>query len=292
MKKILFLLLLIFTFTIETYSEVNSKKYNKIISLSMGGDEMVYGLVPKERILALSGNSHKNEMRSALWNKIDDIEEVHDNIEKVIVMEPDIVIAPDWTKKTVVAHLEEAGIYVYIYKTPRSFQEEINTIYELAQILEVEEAGEKIVSNMKKRLEKVQKKIKELGITPPRVLEYSHYGSTNGKGSMFDDMLSQIYITNVANEIDANGFAKLSKESVIAANPEIILIPIWDSTDKKECSKFFDFIKNDKSMQEIEAIKNGDIYPIPGKYIYMYSQYIIDGIEEIAKIIYKIEIEA
>lgn len=36
---------------------------------------------------------------------------------------------------------------------------------------------------------------------------------------------------------------------------------------------------------------NGDIYPIPGKYIYMYSQYIIDGIEEIAKIIYKIEIE-
>lgn len=284
MKKLIILLAIIlstFTFAIE-----KNYKYKKIISMSMASDELLYALVSKDRILALSGSSDKNEMRSALWNKINDFNQVKDNVEQIMALEPDLVIVPNWIKKTVISQLEDAGINIYVYDTPSNFQEEKNLIKELSCLLEVKNIGARIIKDMDTRLLAIQQKIKKSGKPCPRVLEYSHYGSTNGKGSMFDDMLSNIYCKNVASEIGIYRFAKISKELVIDLNPEIILIPIWDSTSAKNCSKFFTFIKNDKSLAEVDAIKNNKVYAIPGKYVYMYSQYIIDGMEEIATLIY------
>ncbi|WP_288875210.1 ABC transporter substrate-binding protein [uncultured Fusobacterium sp.] len=287
MKKLIILLAIIlstFTFAIE-----KNYKYKKIISMSMASDELLYALVSKDRILALSGNSDKNEMRSALWNKINDFNQVKDNVEQIMALEPDLVIVPNWIKKTVISQLEDAGINIYVYDTPSNFQEEKNLIKELSCLLEVKNIGARIIKDMDTRLLAIQQKIKKSGKPCPRVLEYSHYGSTNGKGSMFDDMLSNIYCKNVASEIGIYRFAKISKELVIDLNPEIILIPIWDSTSAKNCSKFFTFIKNDKSLAEVDAIKNNKVYAIPGKYVYMYSQYIIDGMEEIANSIYELK---
>ncbi|QNM14894.1 ABC transporter substrate-binding protein [Fusobacterium hominis] len=287
MKKLIILLAIIlstFTFAIE-----KNYKYKKIISMSMASDELLYALVSKDRILALSGNSDKNEMRSALWNKINDFNQVKDNVEQIMALEPDLVIVPNWIKKTVISQLEDAGINIYVYDTPSNFQEEKNLIKELSCLLEVKNIGARIIKDMDTRLLAIQQKIKKSGKPCPRVLEYSHYGSTNGKGSMFDDMLSNIYCKNIANEIGIYRFAKISKELVIDLNPEIILIPIWDSTSAKNCSKFFTFIKNDKSLAEVDAIKNNKVYAIPGKYVYMYSQYIIDGMEEIANSIYELK---
>ena len=259
MKKLIILLAIIlstFTFAIE-----KNYKYKKIISMSMASDELLYALVSKDRILALSGNSDKNEMRSALWNKINDFNQVKDNVEQIMALEPDLVIVPNWIKKTVISQLEDAGINIYVYDTPSNFQEEKNLIKELSCLLEVKNIGARIIKDMDTRLLAIQQKIKKSGKPSPRVLEYSHYGSTNGKGSMFDDMLSNIYCKNVASEIGIYRFAKISKELVIDLNPEIILIPIWDSTSAKNCSKFFTFIKNDKSLAEVDAIKN-DLYPV------------------------------
>ncbi|WP_288305115.1 ABC transporter substrate-binding protein [uncultured Fusobacterium sp.] len=287
MKKLIILLAIIlstFTFAIE-----KNYKYKKIISMSMASDELLYALVSKDRILALSDNSDKNEMRSALWNKINDFNQVKDNVEQIMALEPDLVIVPNWIKKTVISQLEDAGINIYVYDTPSNFQEEKNLIKELSCLLEVKNIGARIIKDMDTRLLAIQQKIKKSGKPCPRVLEYSHYGSTNGKGSMFDDMLSNIYCKNVASEIGIYRFAKISKELVIDLNPEIILIPIWDSTSAKNCSKFFTFIKNDKSLAEVDAIKNNKVYAIPGKYVYMYSQYIIDGMEEIANSIYELK---
>ena len=287
MKKLIILLAIIlstFTFAIE-----KNYKYKKIISMSMASDELLYALVSKDRILALSDNSDKNEMRSALWNKINDFNQVKDNVEQIMALEPDLVIVPNWIKKTVISQLEDAGINIYVYDTPSNFQEEKNLIKELSCLLEVKNIGARIIKDMDTRLLAIQQKIKKSGKPCPRVLEYSHYGSTNGKGSMFDDMLSNIYCKNVASEIGIYRFAKISKELVIDLNPEIILIPIWDSTSAKNCTQFFTFIKNDKSLAEVDAIKNNKVYAIPGKYVYMYSQYIIDGMEEIANSIYELK---
>lgn len=264
------------------------KKYNRIISLSMAGDEMLFDLVEKDRILAFSGYSNKNEMASVLYDKLDRFKKV-DNVEKIIDMEPDLVIAANWLKKDILSQLEDAGINVYIYSTSSTYEEQKNLIMELAELVEEKEKGNEIVRNMDERLAVVQKKIKESGKISPRVLEYSHYEGTNGKGSIFDDMLQKIYVINTAREEGIGRFAKISKEKVIEIDPDVIIVPIWDSTAAKDGSKFLEFLSKDKSYKELKAVKNDRIYPIPGKYVYIYSQYVIDGIEELANSIYQLD---
>lgn len=290
MKKLLFMLItMVFTTSLFGQNPV-PKKYNRIISLSMASDEILYDLVSKDRILALSGNSDKNKMRSALWDKIDGFEEVHDNIEKVIALDPDIVIIPSWLKRNVVAQLEDAQLNIYTYPSPNTFEEEKEVVRKIAEVLDSKECGQEIIDDMDRRVKNLQNKIKAKGVKTLRVLEYSHYGSTNGEGSMFDDMLKHVYLQNVATEMGIERFSRISKEKVIEYNPEILIIPIWDSTNARECSKFFDIIKNDKSLADVDAVKNGQVYPIPGKYIYMYSHYIVEGMEYLGKTIHGIDI--
>lgn len=290
MKKVIYIFFIgIFITTFLYGQNLSSKKYNRIISLSMAGDEMLFDLlVDKERVLAFSGYSNKNEMASVLYNKLDNFKKV-DNIEKIIDMEPDLVITANWLKKDILSQLEDAGINVYIYNTSSTYEEQKKLILELAELVEEEEKGNEIIRNMDERLAAVQEKIKKSGKNSPRVLEYSHYEGTNGKGSIFDDMLQKIYVINTAKEAGIGRFAKISKEKVIEIDPDVIIVPIWDSTSGKDSSKFLEFLGKDKSYKELKAVKSNRIYPIPGKYIYIYSQYVIDGIEELANSIYQLK---
>lgn len=290
MKKFTCILYFLLFITGFLYAENgNSKKYNRIISLSMAGDEILFDMVDKDRILAFRGKSANNEMVSILGEKIKFHQKVEDNIETIISMEPDLVIIADWLKQEMLYQLQDAGIHIYIYKNPFNYEQQQRLIRELASLLEEEKRGEEIIRNMDNRLEILQKKIQKTGKEPPRVLEYSHYEGTNGKGSMFDDMLQKIYVINVAREAGIGRFSKISKEMVIEMDPDIILVPIWNKFEQGENQKFYQFLKKDKSYGDLKAVKNKKIYPIPGKYIYLYSHYIIEAMEEIAKVIYSLD---
>ncbi|WP_022819050.1 ABC transporter substrate-binding protein [Fusobacterium russii] len=290
MKKFLCFLVLFFCIGIVTYPKITSqKKYNRIISLSMAGDEILHDMIDRDRVIAFRGKASNNEMTSILYNKINKFEKVEDNVERMIELEPDIIIAADWLKKEIRAQLEDAGINLYIYKTPFTYEEVQSLIKELASLLEEEERGEKIIKAMDIRLSNLQEKIKKTQKKSPRVLEYSHYEGTNGKGSIFDDMLKKVYAINLASEIGIGRFAKISKEAVIEMDPDIILVPIWNSSNDSKDQEFLKFIKMDKSYADLNVVKSNKVYTIPGKYIYVYSHYIIEGIENMAKSIYQLE---
>lgn len=292
MKKIVYILLSLVFFTLSFGSEnLEEVRYKKIISMSMAGDEILYDLVPHDRILGMSGHSNTSEMKSVLNKKLDKFNKFDNNVEKIIEAEPDIVVAGDWLKREIVLQLEDADINVYIYKTPRSFEEIQDLIRELGNVLDCEEKSQEIIDDMNTRLLKVQERIKGLNRETPRVLEYSYSESTNGKGSVFGDMLQKVFAENIASENGIYRSAKISKEKVIELDPEIIISPTWEDVEitKKNDNVALDFLTKDISCQDIKAVKDKKVYVIPGKYIYIYSQYIIEGIEELAELIYQFE---
>lgn len=293
MKKLIYLFFMVFIIGNLNAKEIENKKYNRIVSMSMAGDEILFDLINRERIIAFSGHSSVNEMASILNKKLDRYEKIDNNIEKIIDMEPDLVIAANWLKKEIADQLEDADINVYTYKTSTTFEEQKELIMELAILLDAEEKGKEIVKNMDNRLAVVQDKIKRSGKSAPRILEYSHTEGTNGKGSIFDDMIQKIYGINLATEIGIGRFAKLSKEKVIEIDPDIILVPTWEnfSDIKENDNKILDFIKKDNSYKDLKAVKNNRIYAIPGKYVYIYSQYVIEGIEDLAQTVYQFKDE-
>ena len=287
MKKLFLFLILLFSFTaIVNAKGVQAKKYNHIVSLTLSGDEMLLGLVPENRIAGLSGKINEDKEISNIVDKAKKFPKVEGNEEVLMSLEPDLIIVADWLSKRITDIGAITGAKVYFYKTPNSYEEQKKLIRDLANLVEEKENGEKLIKNMDDRLKALQNKItKNYKGTKPRILMYTSFGTTSGKNTTFSDMVKLINGVNVVAEAGIDGFKDISKEKVIELNPDIIIVPIAKKYDNiNKISKLF---FEDPSFKNVKAIKNKKVYFIQYKDITPTSQYMINSIEELAKVVYQ-----
>ena len=287
MKKLFLFLILLFSFTaIVNAKEVQAKKYNHIVSLTLSGDEMLLGLVPKNRIVGLSGKINEDKEISNIVDKAKKFPKVEGNEEVLMSLEPDLIIVADWLSKRITDIGAITGAKVYFYKTPNSYEEQKKLIRDLANLVEEKENGEKLIKNMDNRLKVLQNKIaKNYKGAKPKILMYTSFGTTSGKNTTFNDMVKLINGVNVVAEAGIDGFKDISKEKIIELNPDIIIVPIAKKYDNvNKISKLF---FEDPSFKNVKAIKNKKVYFIQYKDITPTSQYMINSIEELAKVVYQ-----
>ena len=287
MKKLFLFLILLFSFTaIVSAKGIQAKKYNRIVSLTLSGDEMLLGLVPENRIAGLSGKINEDKEISNVVDKAKKFPKIEGNEEVLMSLEPDLIIVADWLSKRITDIGAITGAKVYFYKTPNSYEEQKKLIRDLANLVEEKENGEKLIKNMDDRLKDLQNKIaKNYKGTKPRILMYTSFGTTSGKNTTFSDMVKLINGVNVVAEAGIDGFKDISKEKVIELNPDIIIVPIAKKYDNvNKISKLF---FEDPSFKNVKAIKNKKVYFIQYKDITPTSQYMINSIEELAKVVYQ-----
>ena len=287
MKKLFLFLILLFSFTaIVNAKGVQAKKYNHIVSLTLSGDEMLLGLVPENRIAGLSGKINEDKEISNIVDKAKKFPKVEGNEEVLMSLEPDLIIVADWLSKRITDIGAITGAKVYFYKTPNSYEEQKKLIRDLANLVEEKENGEKLIKNMDDRLKALQNKIaKNYKGAKPKILMYTSFGTTSGKNTTFNDMVKLINGVNVVAEAGIDGFKDISKEKVIELNPDIIIVPIAKKYDNvNKISKLF---FEDPSFKNVKAIKNKKVYFIQYKDITPTSQYMINSIEELAKVVYQ-----
>ena len=287
MKKLFLFLVLLFSFTaIVNAKGVQAKKYNHIVSLTLSGDEMLLGLVPENRIAGLSGKINEDKEISNVVDKAKKFPKVEGNEEVLMSLEPDLIIVADWLSKRITDIGAITGAKVYFYKTPNSYEEQKKLIRDLANLVEEKENGEKLIKNMDDRLKALQNKIaKNYKGAKPRILMYTSFGTTSGKNTTFNDMVKLINGVNIVAEAGIDGFKDISKEKVIELNPDIIIVPIAKKYDNvNKISKLF---FEDPSFRNVKAIKNKKVYFIQYKDITPTSQYMINSIEELAKVVYQ-----
>ena len=286
MKKLFLFLILLFSFSIINAKGVQTKKYNHIVSLTLSGDEMLLGLVSKNRIAGLSGKINEDKEISNIVDKAKKFPKVESNEEVLISLNPDLIIAADWITKKIDDIGATIGAKVYYYKTPSNYEEQKKVIRDLANLVEEKENGEKIIKNMDNRLKALQNKIaKNYKGAKPRILMYTSFGTTSGKNTTFNDMVKLINGVNVVAEAGVDRFKDISKEKIIELNPDIIIVPIAKKYDNvaKVSKLFFE----DPSLKNVKAIKNKKVYFVQYKDITATSQYMIDNIENLAKVVYQ-----
>lgn len=283
--KVIILFLLIFTLSLA-----NGKKYNRIATINLSGDEMILNLVSSERIVGLSGSINEDEDMSNVCDLAKGFPKIENNIETLLNLDPDLVIGADWIKKENLQQIEDSGINTFIYKTPKTFEDQKTLILDIANLVEEREKGEIIVRDMETRLKNLQEEISKVKKETPRIMIYTSLETTSGKNTTFDEFVRLIGGINAVSEVGIKGEVKISKETVIDIDPEIIIVPIWKEHINSE--EFMNFLMNDDSFKDIKAIKNRKIYGIPFKKLSPTSQYMIDGIENLGEVIYNLESES
>jgi len=258
-----------------------------IVSLTLGTDEMLLSLVDKSRIKALTRFSDDPNISNVVDKAKDIPGRAVSEAEKVIALSPDLVFVDTWAQAEFVKQLRDAKIAVYQFKTPSSIDEQKKTVLEVAHVVGEDSRGQEVVSWMDGKLKEVEDRLKNL--KPEEKLtgmEYSEMGTSSGKGTNFDDIATHAGLVNVTSKAGLEGWPQMSKEKMIELNPDVLVIPSWYYDKNNTLDSFKAKLTGDKSLAGIKAVKENRMIAPPAQHVSAISQYVVLGVEDIAKAVY------
>ena len=269
-----------------------AKKPSRIVSLTYGTDEILTEVVDTKRIQAYSRWAGDNEISFITKEQAQKVGcKVHDSLENILKLEPDLVVASIATSNELVQSLEHMGIKVYIARSPHNYQEMCAKIVNLAEAVGEKAKGEALVSKMNERMQALEQRLSKLPDSKRKVAVAFNFTSAMGRrGHLLDNMMTMAHVINgaaaVTPPISEHGSVVISKEMVVGINPDVFLLPTWNFNNKQDIKGYAHAVKNDPAYRNVKAVKNDQIKFVSDKYRYVASQHVVEAIEAIAKAIY------
>lgn len=246
----------------------------KIISVAPSITELVYALGKGDELLGRTDYcDYPKEAKS-----VPSIGSLTDpNLEKIIEIKPDVVIASTHFKEDVAKKLEELGVKIVVLKDSKDIDGAYDSINKLGQILNAQDKAKEVIDSNKKKIQEINEKVKNEKATKVYyVVGFGKTGDFTATGDTFiADMLSKAGGNNIAQ--DATGW-KYSLEKIIENNPEDIII------SQKFVMKD-QFIGTD-GYKELSAVKNNRVFEIDDNLVNRQGPRIADGVEAFAKILH------
>src|SRR4030042_1281670 len=205
------------------------------------------------------------------------------DIEKVVSLRPDLVLATHIHNKTVIPALENLGITV-VALAPHSLNEVLGSIALAGKITGQDKEAAELVNNMNTRIKGITDKTQNLPPDQrPRVFYVTWHDPlwTAGPGTLSHDVIDQAGGQNIASDI--NGDKTIDLETVINRNPEVIIVSVGMGTGK---DLPWQYIKSESRLKNTQALLNGRVYKIDGDLIDRPGPRIVEALEKMAQFIH------
>jgi len=199
----------------------------RIISLSPSNTEVAFALGLGERIVGVT--EFCNYPPEALEKDIVGGFSTP-SIEKVIELEPDLILASTIHKEEV-PRLEELGIPVLVVEAS-SLNELYASMSLVAEITGVISAGEEVIASMQQRIQAVQDVVSVIDDEDKIRVYYEVYSDplmSAGSGAFITDVITLAGGINIFGDVDEN-YPQISAEVVAERQPDIILFPDYHGT--------------------------------------------------------------
>ena len=259
-------------------------KPQRIITASIGHDEITLALVPLDRLVAIGGVT-KNPTYSNVASQVQDIAEISRDPETIIAQAPDVIVTSPFFPAEAVEALSKTGIPIVQTELKHDPEARINSILFMGYIYGEEERAlefAKEVSDRHDSLVSVTGKAEPR----PRVLALTQYSDklwVAGGNSTEGGVITAAGGINAAEEAGVDGNQTTSLEGVIAMDPEVIIIaqPIEFGAEDFQQS-----LLENEALAELPAIKNGQVHIVEGKHFTTLSYWNIRGAEDLARILW------
>jgi len=172
------------------------------------------------------------------------------NIEKVVQLKPDLVLATPLTGPRTVERLKHLGIRVIVFKDPNSFTEMNEQFLELGRIVDREKRANEIVGVSEQKVERIMNRVKGL----PRPKVFVQIGArplfTATRHSFLNDFIEFAGGTNIAAGAKTGFY---SREEVLWQDPDIIIVVTMGLAAENEKMGW-------RRFKTINAVKNNRIF--------------------------------
>ena len=204
-------------------------------------------------------------------------------MEKAVALQPDLILAADIHSKSTTPMLEKLGFSVFTL-SPKTVQGTISDMARVADICGITSTAEKTLNNLQDRVKAVSAKTAPIkdDIRPGVLVIIWHNPlMAAGTNTLVDDLIRLAGGVNLARGI--TGYANFSIESLLNADPKVIIIP---TTMGQAGSQAWDSITSDTRLQNVSAIKNKAVYKIDGDIILRYGPRSVTALEQLAAILH------
>ncbi|MCJ7654332.1 MAG: cobalamin-binding protein [Dehalococcoidia bacterium] len=205
------------------------------------------------------------------------------DIEKVVSIEPDLVLATHIHGKTAIPALEKLGLTV-VALTPGSLNEVLDSITLVGKITGQSREASKLINDLGARIEAVADKTRNLSPDQkPRVLYITWHDPlmTAGTETLADDVISSAGGQNIAYDI--SGDKAINLETVIYRDPQVIVASVGMGSGE---DLPWQYVQTEPRLKNTQALLNDRVYKIDGDVIHRPGPRIVDALEQMAQFIH------
>jgi iron complex transport system substrate-binding protein len=260
-----------------------SKLPDRIVSLSPSNTEILFALGLDEKLVGVTKYCNYPP-------EIDHLKErgkvaivggfVDPDIEKILYLCPDLILANGAHISVPQKELEEMGITTFIIK-PNNLSNIISSIEEVGKITGKQGEASLLTGKIESRIRAVSDRVD--GMKKKRVLFilWNDPVMVAGSGTLEDEIIEKMGGSNIFH--DLSGYSQADPEAILARNPEVIITCKGMANGD---DKLFLWAKTDSILSQTEARNDNQIYQAEGDIITRAGPRIIDGLEMFASFIH------
>lgn len=253
----------------------------RVISLSPSNTEILYAVGAGEALIARDEFSNYPAEAAGLPSIGGSMSDY--NLEEIVKLEPDLILAAEINTPELVKSLEDLGLTVYYLSNPTDLDGMYELLRQTATLVGTSEQTETLIASLQTRVTAVQEALATVK-TQPKVF-YELDGSdasapwTSGPDTFMDTLIQSAGGQNVASDL-SSGWAQISQEALLVANPDFIVLgdAAYGVTAEQVSAR--------PGWGAIQAVKTGTIYPFNDDLVSRPGPRMVDGLEELAKIIH------
>jgi iron complex transport system substrate-binding protein len=253
----------------------------KIVSLAPGNTEIVYALGLEDRLVGVTEyddypEAAKEKPKIGGFSTVD--------IEKVVEIQPDLILAANIHRKEVIPELERLGLTV-LTLDPKTIDEVLEAINLIGRFTDKVEEASRLTSEMEARVKAVTDKTAALSEAErPRVFYILWHDPlrTVSARTRIHELIVKAGGVNIAADLEGS-YPAISLEAVIMANPQVIIAGRGHGSSQ---GAPFQFALTEPRLADVDARQNGRVYEIDSNLTNRPGPRIVDGLEKLAEFIH------
>lgn len=280
-SKLIQRLLIITLFILITASYCFSDNSPKrIVSLSPNLTQVIYALGDLDSVVGVT-------VYDEFPPEVVDLPKVggwiNPNYEAILALKPDLVVIMKDQDISFGDKLRELGLKTFIAKSNDSISDILQSITDLGQMLGKEEQAQKLTGCIKTNLDQINEKNKNsskksvllvVGRNPGSLEDIYVIGTNNYINELIELAGGENIIKNERNAL------KITKESIFSLNPEVIIEINHLKSDREA-----QILEIWKSLKQVDAVKNNQVYVLSSKVLLHPSQRIVEGAQILVDIL-------
>ncbi len=252
----------------------------KIVSLAPSNTEILFAMGLADRVVGVTDYCNYPEEVSTktriggYWTP---------DLEKIVSLDPDLVVTQALHEAEIIPKLEEYGITAIVLE-PLTIEDVLDAITLIGDITGEADAASSLVDSLRQRVERITSVTSGLaGADRPGVFYLTWHDPliTVGSNNIGHDLIVKAGGRNIFESLE--GSPDVSLENIIDADPDVIIAGIGMGTGGDEP---LTFIQNESRLSDTSAVSSGAVYSVSIDISGRAGPRIVEALESFARFIH------